>query len=222
MNINNTGNEDDDDSGVLGSGDDGKARTSGMANVKREREHDSDDKHINDDEHDGEDLADEADDAVEDAPAPTSAAGRMMVGLLRTSSPTSFECLLELKAFEETKGGVKGLVDADITKIPHIFVLPEDIAVFGDQSHIQFEIPVIDLKDVGFFQVVNHGMPAKVLEDMLAACEFHELPQEVKGEYYTREKQKKVKYWTNFDLYQSKRRLVATLRTIEKEKDEKV
>ncbi|BAU02397.1 1-aminocyclopropane-1-carboxylate oxidase-like protein [Vigna angularis] len=141
-----------------------------------------------------------------------------------TSTPTSFDRLLELKAFEETKGGVKGLIDAGITKIPRIFVMPpEDIAVSGVRSDTQFEIPVIDLKDVagdrsgvingirqaaenvGFFQVVNHGMPAKLLEDMLAAArEFHELPQEVKGEYYTREKQKKVKYWTNFDLYQSK------------------
>ncbi|WVZ15456.1 hypothetical protein V8G54_013022 [Vigna mungo] len=125
-----------------------------------------------------------------------------------TSTPTSFDRLLELKAFEETKGGVKSLVDAGITKIPRIFVMPpEDIAVSGDRSHTQFEIPVIDLKDVAGDRsgVVNHGMPAKLLEDMLAAArEFHELPQEVKGEYYTREKQKKVKYWTNFDLYQSK------------------
>ncbi|KAL9324160.1 hypothetical protein ACSQ67_009017 [Phaseolus vulgaris] len=141
-----------------------------------------------------------------------------------TSMQTSFDRLLELKAFEESGGGVKGLVDAGITKVPRIFVMPpEDLAASGDRSHTHFKIPFIDLKDfagdrsvvidrirqaaekVGFFQVVNHGVPVKLLEDMLAAArEFHELPQEVKGEYYTREKTKKVKYWTNFDLYQSK------------------
>ncbi|XP_061374541.1 1-aminocyclopropane-1-carboxylate oxidase homolog 3-like [Gastrolobium bilobum] len=39
---------------------------------------------------------------------------------------------------------------------------------------------------------------------LAAAREFHELPQELKAEYYTREKKRKVKYGSNFDLYRSK------------------
>lgn len=141
---------------------------------------------------------------------------------------TPYNRLQELKAFDESKAGVKGLVDSGITKLPKIFVRPpEDLAaadpVSGNPAGAQFTIPIIDLdgltgersgvvagvrraaETVGFFQVVNHGIPVKVLEETMAAVhEFHELPQELKAEYYSREQMKKVKYGSNFDLYQSK------------------
>ncbi|KAG4952535.1 hypothetical protein AAZX31_16G174400 [Glycine max] len=146
--------------------------------------------------------------------------------LAGTSTP--YNRLQELKAFDESKAGVKGLVDSGITKLPKIFVRPpEDLAaadpVSGNPAGAQFTIPIIDLdgltgersgvvagvrraaETVGFFQVVNHGIPVKVLEETMAAVhEFHELPQELKAEYYSREQMKKVKYGSNFDLYQSK------------------
>ncbi|OIW08003.1 hypothetical protein TanjilG_20104 [Lupinus angustifolius] len=146
-----------------------------------------------------------------------------------TGTPTNYDRFKELKAFDESKSGVKGLVDAGITHVPRIFLRPpEDLAagnsVSGEPAQTQFKIPVIDLKDissgdrsemvagvrraaetVGFFQVVNHGIPTKVLEEMVSAARgFHELPQEVKAEYYTRERMKKVKYGSNFDLYKSR------------------
>lgn len=144
-------------------------------------------------------------------------------------SSTTYDRFQELKAFDESKAGVKGLVDSGITKLPRIFIMPpEDLAAAcvlfsGHSAPTQFRIPVIDLKDiagdrpgavagvrqaaetVGFFQVVNHGIPVTLLEEMLAvAREFHELPRELKAEYFSREVMKKVKFGSNFDLYQSK------------------
>ncbi|KAI6678054.1 hypothetical protein NL676_038850 [Syzygium grande] len=104
----------------------------------------------------------------------------------------------ELKAFDESKAGVKGLVDAGITEVPRIFVdCPENlrsVLASGDDSH--FRIPIIDLEDIvkhpsrrkevvnevrsasetwDFFQVANHGIPAAVLEEMLDGVRrFHE------------------------------------------------
>ncbi|XP_028762395.1 1-aminocyclopropane-1-carboxylate oxidase homolog 1 [Neltuma alba] len=148
-------------------------------------------------------------------------------------SSNTYDRLQELKAFDESKSGVKGVVESGITKIPRIFIRPpEEIAgdegLGSERGQTQFEIPVIDLKDivatggdhadddvvgkvrcaaetVGFFQVVNHGIPMKLLQEMLAAARvFHELPKEVKMEYYTREEKRRVKFSSNFDLYQSK------------------
>ncbi|KAJ1433721.1 Oxoglutarate/iron-dependent dioxygenase [Sesbania bispinosa] len=143
-------------------------------------------------------------------------------------SLANYDRLQELKAFDESKAGVKGLVDAGITEVPRIFIRPPeetaaDEPISGEPTQSWFRIPVIDLKDVagdrsgviagvqqaaeavGFFQVVNHGISTKLLEEMLvAAREFHELPLELKVEYYSRDLTKKVKYRSNFDLYQSK------------------
>ena len=142
-----------------------------------------------------------------------------------TGNPTNYDRLQELKAFDDSKSGVKGLVDAGITKIPRIFVRPpEDRAAHNlnscEPTDTHFTIPIIDLEgrradavdgvrraaeEVGFFQVMNHGIAERVLEEMLEAARgFHELPREVKSEYHTRELMKKVKFGSNFDLYKSR------------------
>ncbi|XP_020206504.1 1-aminocyclopropane-1-carboxylate oxidase homolog 1 isoform X2 [Cajanus cajan] len=135
---------------------------------------------------------------------------------------TNSDRFQQLKIFDESKAGVKGLLDSGITHVPPIFLRPpEDLAVDAPLSgDTHFTVPVIELagehaavvagvrraaETVGLFQVVNHGVAAKVVEEMVAAARgFHEAAQEVKRVYYTREKEKKVKYGSNFDLYRSK------------------
>ncbi|XP_049374603.1 1-aminocyclopropane-1-carboxylate oxidase homolog [Solanum verrucosum] len=136
----------------------------------------------------------------------------------------SYDKMSELKAFDDTKAGVKGLVDAGITKVPQIFILPpKNRPESLGTSEKQFIFPVIDLEGIdedpikhkeivdkvrdasetwGFFQVVNHGIPTSVLEAMLQGTrEFFEQDIEVKKQYYTRDITKKVVHTSNFDLY---------------------
>ncbi|WCJ24006.1 2-oxoglutarate (2OG) and Fe(II)-dependent oxygenase superfamily protein [Euphorbia peplus] len=144
------------------------------------------------------------------------------------SSPETYDRYKELKTFDESRSGVKGLVDSGITKVPRIFIRPpEDLINDNHNTDVitQFKIPVINLKEmkerrreavaevkmaveeVGFFQLVNHGIDSRVLEKVLATVRgFHELSQAEKEKYYTRESpgRKMVRYGSNFDLYESK------------------
>nr|AFK38498.1 unknown [Lotus japonicus] len=135
----------------------------------------------------------------------------------------------QLKAFNDTKAGVKGLVDAGITTIPQIFIAPPtdgSKTSASPSTHSHFQIPIIDLenlqghvaerKDIvkkvqvasetcGFFQVVNHGIPKEILHEMIeGVCRFHEQPLDVKKEFFNRDFSKKMRFNSNFDLYQSK------------------
>ncbi|GLT78718.1 hypothetical protein SLA2020_502460 [Shorea laevis] len=132
----------------------------------------------------------------------------------------------ELKAFDDSKTGVKGLVDAAVSKIPQIFIDKQhQLDEKSDSDHSKFSIPVIDLNDIdhdagkrqevihkvqnacekwGFFQVINHGIPARVLDEMLDGIRrFHEQDSEVKKKFYTRDETRKVMYNTNFDFYKA-------------------
>ena len=130
----------------------------------------------------------------------------------------------DLKAFDDTKAGVKGLVDAGITEIPRIFYRPpENYDSHNISAETQVQIPVIDLDQInksslkrkytidrvreaseklGFFQLINHGIPENVLEEMKDAVRrFHEQETESKKQYYTRDLTKPLIYNSNFDLY---------------------
>ncbi|KAI3459483.1 hypothetical protein Pfo_016146 [Paulownia fortunei] len=142
------------------------------------------------------------------------------------SDELEFDRTSELKAFDETKAGVKGLVDAGTTKVPRIFFSPLDgFEKDSETIKAEFRIPVLDLdgigedlvrrKDIvdrirdasgtwGFFQVVNHGIPVKILDEMLEGVRrFYEQDAEVKKEWYTRDGSKTVVYNSNFDLYRA-------------------
>ncbi|CAA2956071.1 deacetoxyvindoline 4-hydroxylase-like [Olea europaea subsp. europaea] len=132
----------------------------------------------------------------------------------------------ELKEFDETKCGVKGLVDSGIVKIPKLFIRPDDeLAEESNHGRSDIQVPIIDLtgintdhdhrkkiindlkqasKDYGFFQLLNHGIPQRVLDGMLEGIRrFHEQDADIKKEFYSRDRFKKVKYSSNIDLYQS-------------------
>eukprot|EP00267_Zea_mays_P048392 XP_020400957.1 1-aminocyclopropane-1-carboxylate oxidase homolog [Zea mays] len=125
--------------------------------------------------------------------------------------------LTQLKAFDDTKAGVKGLVDEGVTIVPPIFHhLPDphdatsnahaaipviDLAAFSatnnDEAHAHQQL-VAQVKaaaeTVGFFQVVNHGVPAELLPRMLASVKsFNEEPADERRPYYTRDQARRVR-----------------------------
>ncbi|KAG9133068.1 hypothetical protein Leryth_023980 [Lithospermum erythrorhizon] len=135
--------------------------------------------------------------------------------------------LSSLKAFDSTKSGVKGITDNGILEIPHIFINKDIINNQVKPSKSNFSIPVIDLKDTssrgssvhwlminklrdacekgGFFQIINHGIPVDVMEEMIDGVRgFHEQESEVKKEFYSRNESRTFTYNSNFDLYQAK------------------
>ncbi|CAI9097705.1 OLC1v1034177C1 [Oldenlandia corymbosa var. corymbosa] len=126
----------------------------------------------------------------------------------------------EIKAFDDTKAGVKGLVDAGVTKVPPMFIgRPEK----SYPTSTEYEFPIIDLKGIGedpakrkqvvekvrdasgtwgFFQVVNHEIPDDVLEEMLNGVRrFFEQDTQVKKQWYSRDHTKRMFWNSNFDLY---------------------
>ncbi|RID40354.1 hypothetical protein BRARA_J00406 [Brassica rapa] len=111
----------------------------------------------------------------------------------------------QLKAFDETKTGVKGLVDAGISEVPAIFLHHPN-----DRSPRRRDLLVEKIGDAaekwGFFQVINHGISLDVMERMKEGVrEFHEQDPEVRKRFYSRDpSNKKVPvYSSNFDLYSS-------------------
>ncbi|WVZ15454.1 hypothetical protein V8G54_013020 [Vigna mungo] len=142
----------------------------------------------------------------------------------KSTKDCSYDRIAELKAFDETKLGVKGLLDSGVTKIPRMFY--HDKVKDNTEttpSDLKFNVPIIDLKDIdtnsylrvetldkirkackewGFFQVVNHGIGVEVLEEMLCGIRrFHELDAEVRKTFYSRDLSKKVRYFSNGSLF---------------------
>lgn len=132
-----------------------------------------------------------------------------------------YDRLKEVKQFDESKKGVKGLVDSGITTIPQIFHHPpENLPGPKNKNRPVLTVPVIDLSGerptviedirrlsstLGFFQIVNHGVPAKVIDGVVNDMKcFYEQPTEYKMQFYHRETDKGASYSSNFDLYQSK------------------
>ncbi|KAF8006382.1 hypothetical protein BT93_K0627 [Corymbia citriodora subsp. variegata] len=134
----------------------------------------------------------------------------------------------EAKEFDETKAGVKGLIDSGVAKVPRLFIHPpqnvRDLSPDTDGAAAGLEVPIIDMtgyrdsrrRDVvndlrrasetwGFFQLINHGVPVNAMDGILEAVkQFHEQPEGVKREWYSRDNAKKFRYYSNGDLFRSK------------------
>jgi len=126
----------------------------------------------------------------------------------------------QVQAFDDSKTGVKGVLDSGITKIPSIFHVNLEKSTQNsptDESSFT-TIPIIDLQHIkrvelvdqiknaskkwGFFQVINHGIPLHVLDEMInGICRFHEQDAEAKKPFYSRDKDKKVRYFSNGKLF---------------------
>ncbi|XP_057437069.1 1-aminocyclopropane-1-carboxylate oxidase homolog 1-like [Lotus japonicus] len=132
----------------------------------------------------------------------------------------------EVKAFDATKLGVKGLVESGVTKIPRIFNSGKLDITENAPTDSMLNVPIIDLKDIhnnpalraavidqirsaceewGFFLVTNHGIPTTLLVDMIDGIRrFHEQVPEVRKQYYTRDLTSKTLYFSNASLYRDK------------------
>ncbi|XP_065856756.1 1-aminocyclopropane-1-carboxylate oxidase homolog 1-like [Euphorbia lathyris] len=134
----------------------------------------------------------------------------------------------EVKKFDETKMGVKGLSDSGITSIPKFFIHPPESRpdLHPNPSQTPLTIPTIDLSTInsdhnhraeiinqvkeaasnwGFFQIINHGISQSVLSSTLQSIRsFHDQPYEIKSKYYKREEIGGVMYASNNDLYRTK------------------
>ncbi|XP_021748793.1 1-aminocyclopropane-1-carboxylate oxidase homolog 4-like [Chenopodium quinoa] len=158
---------------------------------------------------------------------PNTKTGTIMTSVNPGTQPVvlAFDRQDDVKKFENTKLGVKGLVDSGVTQIPSIFHHPpENLVDTGnsapDTGSGADPIPVIDLSGptpevvdqvrkaagtYGFFQVINHGVPVSLLDRLVKAVKaFHELPAEERMKHYRRDMTTGVNYFSNVDLFVSK------------------
>ena len=142
---------------------------------------------------------------------------------LVAGTDASYDKKAEVKAFNDSKAGVKGLVESGVTKIPRMFHSGKLNTMENSASDYDSGIPIIDLKDIqnhpdlraevigkirsachewGFFQVINHGIPISILDDMIDGIRrFHEQEAEARKKFYTTDLKKKVLYYSNISLY---------------------
>jgi hypothetical protein len=143
---------------------------------------------------------------------------------VKENNDSTYDRNAEVKAFDESKAGVRGLIESGITKIPRMFINPEITNNLSTDSKLS--VPIIDLKDIhnnninrveiinqvkdackkwGFFQVINHGISVDVLDEMIDGIQrFHEQDVEVRKKFYTRDFKKKFFYYSNSTLYRDK------------------
>uniref|UniRef100_A0A803PGQ4 Fe2OG dioxygenase domain-containing protein n=1 Tax=Cannabis sativa TaxID=3483 RepID=A0A803PGQ4_CANSA len=145
---------------------------------------------------------------------------------MEVESSCFYDREMEVKLFDETRAGVKGLVDSGVTKVPRFLIHPPESFLFKKEENTL--VPIIDLEgfddDVdttkrglivgkireaaeswGFFQMINHGIPDFVMNNMLDGIrDFHEQPNETKIAWYSRDPKRRVRFYCNGDLLVSR------------------
>ncbi|KAG6759249.1 hypothetical protein POTOM_035721 [Populus tomentosa] len=111
---------------------------------------------------------------------------------------TSYDRGSELKAFDETKAGVKGLVDSGVSKVPQIFIHPSERLEHRTLSTSKnpVNVPFIDLEAIDKDPIKRKGIVDKVRD-----ASFFDQDIEVKKTFYTRDVTKRFVYNSNFDLH---------------------
>ncbi|XP_056689565.1 1-aminocyclopropane-1-carboxylate oxidase homolog 3-like [Spinacia oleracea] len=103
-----------------------------------------------------------------------------------------YDRVKELKAFDDTKIGVKGLVDSGAKDLPKIFIRPPDeLSEDLKFPSVQRQIPVISFEGIGTKEHYD-AIVKEVLYDT-----------EAKKEFNTRDMSRQVLYISNYDLYKS-------------------
>eukprot|EP00262_Sarcandra_glabra_P017927 TRINITY_DN6281_c0_g1_i1.p1 TRINITY_DN6281_c0_g1~~TRINITY_DN6281_c0_g1_i1.p1 ORF type:complete len:368 (+),score=32.48 TRINITY_DN6281_c0_g1_i1:247-1350(+) len=131
----------------------------------------------------------------------------------------------EVKEFDNSKIGVKGLSESGSPTIPRFFVHPpENLVGLKPRPSSSAGIPIVDLSGVnsdirpeivkqirdatrtgGFFQVINHGIPPAVLDSAIAGVkDFNQQPPEIRSQHYNRDMSSSVNFYSNIDLFRSK------------------
>ncbi|XP_039010728.1 1-aminocyclopropane-1-carboxylate oxidase homolog [Hibiscus syriacus] len=149
---------------------------------------------------------------------------------MASQASTGYSRAKELKKFDETKAGVKGLIDAGTVNIPKMFIRPaeelsQEVIINSTHTNNNIQVPIVDLSGMevdsrrkemvdqikiastewGIFQVTNHGIPLNVLDEMIDGVRmFNEQDLELKKEMYSRDTTKPVRFDSNTDLYTSK------------------
>jgi hypothetical protein len=115
---------------------------------------------------------------------------------LEEAIDSTYDMKAEVKAYDDSKVGVKGLVESGVTKIPRMFYTRKLDITENLGSDSRLSVPIIDLKDIhanpssrvevidqirsachecGIFQVINYGIHVTVLDEIIDGIRrFHE------------------------------------------------
>ncbi|XP_056165083.1 1-aminocyclopropane-1-carboxylate oxidase homolog 4-like [Syzygium oleosum] len=147
------------------------------------------------------------------------------MGVTNTNEQQAPDRTQEVRQFEDSKLGVKGLLDSGLATLPPLFIHPPDIlSSLKPAGAKPKSIPTVDLsgfdsnrrpsvveevaraaREFGFFQIVNHSVPTEVLDRRITALKaFHEQPKEAKARIYRRESKTGVAFFSNIDLLHAK------------------